>query len=157
MENIQFVPASPRQIRFLEARGFRHVVDWSFEEAKNMIDRIADNGWRVPRGIVPAQYEPKGTGGNCVTATGPLPPVACNPLILPPEIIEMLRGQVGYTENSADIAELGIGFYEEGKSGADLWLPELQGITTPWVRKVVEMFCQACWEQGRKDAAEATA
>lgn len=60
MENIQFVPARARQIRFLEARGFRHVVDWSFEEAKNMIDRIADNGWRVPAGIIPEEYEPKG-------------------------------------------------------------------------------------------------
>ena len=54
------ITASPRQIRFLEARGFRHVVDWSFAEAKAMIDRIAANGWQVPRGIVPAEYSPKG-------------------------------------------------------------------------------------------------
>lgn len=52
--------ASPRQIRFLEARGFQHVETWSFGEAKSTIDRIAANGWRVPRGIIPAEYLPQG-------------------------------------------------------------------------------------------------
>lgn len=59
---MKYVAASPRQIRFLEARGFRHVVDWSFAEAKAVIDRIAANGWRIPRGIVPAEYQPEETG-----------------------------------------------------------------------------------------------
>ena len=47
---------TPKQIRFLESRGFQHVGTWQFETAKNMIDRIAGNGWRVPRGIIPAEY-----------------------------------------------------------------------------------------------------
>lgn len=47
---------TPKQIRFLESRGFQHVGTWQFETAKNMIDRIADNGWRVPSGIIPAEY-----------------------------------------------------------------------------------------------------
>ena len=47
---------TPRQIRFLESRGFQHVGTWQFETAKNMIDRIAGNGWRVPNGINPAEY-----------------------------------------------------------------------------------------------------
>lgn len=47
---------TPKQIRFLEIRGFQHVGTWQFETAKNMIDRIAGNGWRVPNGINPAEY-----------------------------------------------------------------------------------------------------
>lgn len=47
---------TPKQICFLESRGFQHVGTWQFETAKNMIDRIAGNGWRVPSGIIPAEY-----------------------------------------------------------------------------------------------------
>lgn len=47
---------TPKQIHFLESRGFQHVGTWQFETAKNMIDRIAGNGWRVPNGIDPAEY-----------------------------------------------------------------------------------------------------
>lgn len=47
---------TPKQIRFLEGRGFQHVGTWQFETAKNLIDRIAANGWRVPYDIVPAEY-----------------------------------------------------------------------------------------------------
>ena len=46
----------PEQIRFLESKGFRHVGTWQFEHAKRLIDRIAANGWRVPRDINPAEY-----------------------------------------------------------------------------------------------------
>ena len=49
---------TPKQIRFLEGRGFRHVGTWTFDSAKELIDRIAANGWRTPRGIVPAEYVP---------------------------------------------------------------------------------------------------
>lgn len=49
---------TPKQIRFLEGRGFQHVGTWQFEAAKNLIDRIAANGWRLPRGIVPQEYRP---------------------------------------------------------------------------------------------------
>lgn len=47
---------TPKQIRFLEGRGFQHVGTWQFEQAKNLIDRIAANGWRIPHGITPATY-----------------------------------------------------------------------------------------------------
>ena len=47
---------TPKQIRFLEGRGFRHVGQWRFETAKSLIDRIAANGWRVPRDIDPSEY-----------------------------------------------------------------------------------------------------
>lgn len=51
---------TPKQIRFLEGRGFRHVGTWSFDSARKLIDRIAASGWRVPRDITPAAYEPEG-------------------------------------------------------------------------------------------------
>ncbi len=47
---------TPKQIRFLEQRGFEHVGTWSFENAKRLIDRIAANGWRVPDGVNPKEY-----------------------------------------------------------------------------------------------------
>ncbi len=49
---------TPKQIRFLEGRGFQHVGMWQFESAKNLIDRIAANGWKVPRDIMPQEYKP---------------------------------------------------------------------------------------------------
>ncbi|MFZ3172052.1 MAG: DEAD/DEAH box helicase [Carboxydocellales bacterium] len=48
---------TPKQIRFLEGRGFNHVGTWQFETAKKLIDRIAANGWRVPNEISPAEYK----------------------------------------------------------------------------------------------------
>ena len=50
---------TPKQIRFLEGRGFQHVGTWTFDSAKHLIDRIAANGWRTPREIVPEKYEPE--------------------------------------------------------------------------------------------------
>lgn len=50
---------TPKQIRFLEQRGFRNVGMWPFEVASNMINRIAANGWRIPRGIVAKNYKPE--------------------------------------------------------------------------------------------------
>lgn len=50
---------TPRQIRFLESRGFQHVGTWQFESARRLIDRIAANGWRVPRDVNPNSYIPK--------------------------------------------------------------------------------------------------
>lgn len=47
---------TPKQIRFLESRGFQHVGTWQFEAAKHLIDRIAANGWRIPNGINPQEY-----------------------------------------------------------------------------------------------------
>ena len=49
---------TPKQIRFLEGKGFKHVGMWQFQSAKHMIDQIAANGWRVPNSINPAEYRP---------------------------------------------------------------------------------------------------
>lgn len=50
---------TPKQIRFLESRGFQHVGTWQFNEAKRLIDRIAANSWKIPRGINPMYFNPK--------------------------------------------------------------------------------------------------
>ncbi|MGN7309894.1 DEAD/DEAH box helicase [Alkalicoccobacillus gibsonii] len=58
---------TPKQIRFLEQRGFQHVGKWDFESGKKLIDRIAANGWRIPAGVNPKEYkvepQPQTEGG----------------------------------------------------------------------------------------------
>lgn len=49
---------TPKQIRFLEGKGFQHVGQWEFDAARKLIDRIAGNGWRVPPGIDARTYRP---------------------------------------------------------------------------------------------------
>lgn len=49
---------TPKQIRFLEGKGFKHVGTWQFEHAKRLIDRIAANSWRIPKGIDPGSFVP---------------------------------------------------------------------------------------------------
>lgn len=48
---------TPKQIHFLESRGFQHVGTWQFDTAKKLIDRIAGNGWRIPHDIIPSEYK----------------------------------------------------------------------------------------------------
>ena len=50
--------STPKQIRCLERYGFRQVGTWQFEDAAKMISRLAANGWRVPYGLNPRQYQP---------------------------------------------------------------------------------------------------
>lgn len=50
---------TPKQIRFLEGKGFEHVGTWQFSDAKRLIDRIAANSWRVPYDINPKTYKPE--------------------------------------------------------------------------------------------------
>lgn len=49
---------TPKQIRFLEGRGFQHVGTWQFDQARILIDRIAGNGWKVPYDINPQTFQP---------------------------------------------------------------------------------------------------
>lgn len=52
--------STPKQIRCLEKYGFQHVGTWNFDNAKNMIDRIAAAGWRgAPSGVNPREYIPE--------------------------------------------------------------------------------------------------
>lgn len=56
--------STPKQIRFLEGKGFLHVGTWSLEAASRMITRIQKNNWRVPYGIRPATYQPGQADGT---------------------------------------------------------------------------------------------
>ena len=49
---------TPKQIRFLESRGFQHVGTWDFSAASSMIARISANGWNIPHGVNPSEYMP---------------------------------------------------------------------------------------------------
>ena len=51
--------STPKQIRFLERKGFLHVGTWSFTAASSMIGQISENGWHIPEGIIPATYNPE--------------------------------------------------------------------------------------------------
>ena len=53
---------SPKQIRQLEQRGFQNVASWSREQAKRLIDRIAANGWRTPRGLTRGRMSRRWSG-----------------------------------------------------------------------------------------------
>ena len=50
---------TPKQIRFLEGKGFLHVGTWPFDAARKLIDRIAGNNWRVPYDIDPRTWQPE--------------------------------------------------------------------------------------------------
>lgn len=52
--------ATPKQVRMLERKGFRHPGEWTFDQARSMMARLAQNRWVVPAGIDPATYVPGG-------------------------------------------------------------------------------------------------
>lgn len=49
---------TPKQIRFLEGKGFQHVGTWQFDDAKRLIGRIKANNWKIPWNITPSEYVP---------------------------------------------------------------------------------------------------
>ena len=49
---------TPKQIRFLERKGFKYVGQWTCGDASKMITRISASGWRVPAGVEPSDYKP---------------------------------------------------------------------------------------------------
>ena len=51
--------ATPKQMRMLERKGFQNVGLWTFEQANDMMARLAKNRWRVPWGIDPATFVPR--------------------------------------------------------------------------------------------------
>ena len=52
---------TPKQIRFLEGKGFQHVGQWEFDAARKLIDRIAGNRWRIPADVNAKNYKPTQT------------------------------------------------------------------------------------------------
>jgi len=52
--------STPKQIRCLERYGFRHVGEWTFEQASKLIAFLAAHSWRLPGTFDPEKYVPKG-------------------------------------------------------------------------------------------------
>lgn len=50
--------ATPKQMRILRQKGFNNVELWTFEQASDMMGRLAKNQWRVPYGINPETFKP---------------------------------------------------------------------------------------------------
>ena len=50
--------SSAKQIRLLERYGFKHVGEWSINQASKLISRLSANGWRLPIKIDPKTYVP---------------------------------------------------------------------------------------------------
>lgn len=50
--------STPKQIRFLESKGFKRVGTWEFSEASKLITRISANGWRIPSTVKPSEFIP---------------------------------------------------------------------------------------------------
>lgn len=50
--------STPKQIRFLESKGFRNVAKWTKVQAQKMTQRIIVCNWRIPAGVNPETYTP---------------------------------------------------------------------------------------------------
>lgn len=50
--------STPKQIRFLEGKGFRNVAKWTKAQAQKMTQRIIVCDWRIPSGVDPESYKP---------------------------------------------------------------------------------------------------
>ena len=50
--------STPKQIRFLESKGFRNVAKWTKAQAQKLTQRIIVCNWRIPAGINPETYTP---------------------------------------------------------------------------------------------------
>ena len=51
--------ATPKQVRMLERKGFKHPGTWTFDQASKMMSILASNRWQVPMWIDPETYDPK--------------------------------------------------------------------------------------------------
>ena len=51
--------ATVKQVRLLEKNGFLHVDAWTFQQASEVIDRIAKNHWSIPLDLDQKTYRPK--------------------------------------------------------------------------------------------------
>ena len=52
--------STPKQIRYLERRGFKHVGTWTFSAASEMMNVLAKNNWILPHEIIPETFVPVG-------------------------------------------------------------------------------------------------
>jgi superfamily II DNA or RNA helicase len=50
--------ASLKQVKLLKRYHFKNTQDWSAKEASDMLEKIAENHWKLPEGINPFEYIP---------------------------------------------------------------------------------------------------
>ncbi len=74
------------------------------------------------------------------------------PLILSAEIVAVLRGEVSYTDEISDLAELAIYAYQDGKDGVKYAPVEADPGFPAWTAKSLDRFLRAAHKQGRVDA-----
>lgn len=74
------------------------------------------------------------------------------PLLLPCSVVDMLRGDRAYTEDSAPLAELAIYAYQDGKKGAPYEPVKEEPGFPAWTAQYLDQFLRAAHEQGRVDA-----
>ena len=53
--------ATPKQVRMLERKGFKHPGTWTFEQASKIMGILARNRWQTPAWIDPETYVPETT------------------------------------------------------------------------------------------------
>ncbi len=51
--------STPKQMKILTKFGFKNSAKWTKDQASDVITMLASHGWRVPKGINPATYQPK--------------------------------------------------------------------------------------------------
>ncbi len=74
------------------------------------------------------------------------------PLILPPRIVSMLRGEVKHFEETKPLVELSIYAYQDGKNGVKYEPVEEAPGFPAWAAKCLDRFLRAAHKQGRVDA-----
>lgn len=74
------------------------------------------------------------------------------PVMLPVEMVAMLRGQVGYTEESKAWAQLCILAYRDGRNGVEYETVEEDLGVPGWTTKDMDRILRAAHKQGRVDA-----
>lgn len=78
-----------------------------------------------------------------------------HPPVLTSDIIRMLRGEVGYSEDVKEIAECAISHYKDGKNGEPEISVPCPSEFNPAAWERMEQFLHLCWDLGRADAFKA--
>ena len=69
-------------------------------------------------------------------------------------LVAMCRGELPYSEEVKDLAELAICAYQDGKAGREDEPVEADPGLPAWTAECLDKFLRAAHEQGQKDAEE---
>lgn len=73
------------------------------------------------------------------------------------KIVSMLRGEIGYSGELEDVAEVSRMYYQDGMDGRPCEFPALPPELSieADIAEMMNNFLHRCWEQGRQDARRA--